>query len=49
VSVSGNGKVRAQATEEAVVDVSGVGDVHVSGHPQKRLVNHSGVATVTFD
>lgn len=49
VSVSGNGKVRTRATARAVVDVSGVADVHVSGHPQKRLVNRSGVATVTFD
>lgn len=47
--VSGAGLVSAYASESAQVELSGAGNVHISGNPARRSVDRSGAGSVRFE
>lgn len=48
-SIKGSGNIRAYASDSAVVELSGSGDITIGGNPAHRVVNRSGSGDVQFD
>ncbi|WP_157915125.1 head GIN domain-containing protein [Paraburkholderia acidicola] len=48
-SIKGSGNIRAYASDSAVVELSGSGDIKIRGNPAHRVVNRSGSGDVQFE
>jgi hypothetical protein len=48
-SVHGSGALHAYASNAAIVDVAGSGDVQISGKPSTKIVHRSGSGDVSFE
>jgi hypothetical protein len=48
-SVQGSGDLRGYASNSAIINVAGSGDVRIRGNPSARIVNRSGSGDVSFE